>query len=983
VSPTRLLSVSRCHLRWCGVTLSVLLGNLASGQDESNSRLAEGAVRDSTAHMPVATAAVSISREGYTLCRTATNGSGRFACRIQDRGPYRVDIHRQGFMPWTTNVVAFDRQLDALLEPAGTLTGRLVAARNTPISYSHVLLVTSDQLFAGRVGLSDASGHFRIDGLIPSPSAVFVQHVDFAPILGLPIDLSRGDLPPIELELSAGTIVRGRLLTEPPSAIGQVAIVGEGDRSFSEPVIAFLSVAAKADGTFALRAPHRTTLALRLSASPGQSVPRTITIRTGEKRTLDLGALRLEVGGSVFGVITDLRGSAVGTASLQLVPAGGQSSHGVSLARSRDDGSFEMKRIQPGRYRLTAEAQGYESWSDDIVVAPGQPIQTDIVLRRSSSLSGAVVDQDDVPVDRYQVRVESSFHLRPVRTVLTNDELGLFKIDGLPEGTYSILISSATSGAARIRDVATVAGGDTSIGTVHLNTEPLLRGLVSDRSGRPVVNAQVLLGRNYHESGGAARDRSVEATTTEEGQFVFKGIEPGSGDLQVSHDHFAPVRIPVEVPAQGGTTVEVVLTRGGGISGTVRSRRGVPRASTRVIASALVGNQTWTQETTVTDAVGRFSIDRLPTGPAMVQVAQVGERASSPGRMVEIRDEATVEVELLSDEIMLRGSIRSRNEPIAGCFLTVRCVTAPEIVARTQANSDGRFTLELSTAGAYEFTPGGGIDCSLPSKRVNVPDEPEYEVLLSYDATAVEGVVSKADGTAFEGAAVVASALDGSNTTYGLTGGGGRYRLALEPGPYSVSARAEGFLGDTKQLIAEPDISIEVDLILRDGGEGIRGRVIDGSGTGVAGVLVVSSASGGSGVVEGTYSGSDGAFHFDRLVGPMHDLLAYQAGQFATLRRMAPGETEVALRLDRGRLLQFQLQGTDSEALKNARISLWDVSGMRIGGLVTLGGSDDNGNTIVIAPVEPATLLVENEQSRGLARLTAQVGPIVSIVPFP
>jgi protocatechuate 3,4-dioxygenase beta subunit len=117
-------------------------------------------------------------------------------------------------------------------------------------------------------------------------------------------------------------------------------------------------------------------------------------------------------------------------------------------------GRFELKGIDPGRYRLTVSRVGFvtqeygQKKSDDpgavLALRPGQELK-DLLFRMipSGVIAGRIVDEDGEPLPTVNVTAAREVYLEGKRalstgsTVETND-LGEYRLFGLPPGRYFV-----------------------------------------------------------------------------------------------------------------------------------------------------------------------------------------------------------------------------------------------------------------------------------------------------------------------------------------------------------------------------------------------------------------------------------------------------------------------------------------------------------------------------------------------------------------
>src|SRR5437764_10668779 len=80
--------------------------------------------------------------------------------------------------------------------------------------------------------------------------------------------------------------------------------------------------------------------------------------------------------GRVFGKVSDPSSAVVSQAVVSAVSAGRK----VSSMKTDRSGAFELRALPPGKYRLSVSAPGFEVYTQDLEVTPGQYQEVDISL---------------------------------------------------------------------------------------------------------------------------------------------------------------------------------------------------------------------------------------------------------------------------------------------------------------------------------------------------------------------------------------------------------------------------------------------------------------------------------------------------------------------------------------------------------------------------------------------------------------------------
>jgi hypothetical protein len=190
--------------------------------------------------------------------------------------------------------------------------------------------------------------------------------------------------------------------------------------------------------------------------------------------------------------------------------------------------------------------------------------------------------------------------------VLT-DGSGRFTIDHLRKGTYT-LVAEGARGASR-GEKAGAKTGDTV--TIEMTTLGTLAGHVTS-GGAPVTPYDLSC-----RGPASSIDRRI---TMADGSYSLEHLPPGSYTCSVSADK-GTGKGTADVPA-GPATLDLALVPWSSITGTVVSvLSGQPVPNITVIAGGLGGRgfaDVISGKAPVTDAAGRFTVERVPAGSGSV-----------------------------------------------------------------------------------------------------------------------------------------------------------------------------------------------------------------------------------------------------------------------------------------------------------------------------------------------------------------------------
>ncbi len=162
---------------------------------------------------------------------------------------------------------------------------------------------------------------------------------------------------------------------------------------------------------------------------------------------------------SIAGKVTDSAGAPVKRAVVQL-ESESRSTRTASRAMTGEDGSFVLGELPKGKYWIVAEKVGYlrgayrgrtpGGFGDPVEVGDGAAkTGIDIVLSRQGVIAGRVIDEAGEPAERVIVQAtplrKSSSRNGSGYMGITND-LGEFRINRLPPGSYRLLASRGGGG---------------------------------------------------------------------------------------------------------------------------------------------------------------------------------------------------------------------------------------------------------------------------------------------------------------------------------------------------------------------------------------------------------------------------------------------------------------------------------------------------------------------------------------------------------
>jgi hypothetical protein len=296
-----------------------------------------------------------------------------------------------------------------------------------------------------------------------------------------------------------------------------------------------------------------------------------------------------------------------------------------------NNGRFAFFNVAPRRYVLSAWKSGFAEsrfgartfWDRDIsiVATAGRPAaEVTLTLERGAAISGRVVDELGEPLVAMRVavgrvtRVDGRTHLDTGAFTTETDDLGEYRIGGLPAGTFAVAAYGFP--AAPTRTTFTTPEGSTATATIrrprtvfHPEAPLLMQARsIALRSGEDIGGVDITfrsdvpvpriigrivdpLGRGGYftlhvtSDGSGIREATMTMTSsvTPDGEFSM-AVVPGEYTLVAQNPNGATMK-HVTVGESDVSGIELVLVKGARVSGRVLFDDGTP-SSARVFVGA-------------------------------------------------------------------------------------------------------------------------------------------------------------------------------------------------------------------------------------------------------------------------------------------------------------------------------------------------------------------------------------------------------------
>jgi protocatechuate 3,4-dioxygenase beta subunit len=815
------------------------------------------------------------------------------------------------------------------LQRGARAEGRVVDSEGAPVPGAVVRADTAGLphvVRPERRSVADELGGFVLEGISPGSVALYAQRPGYAPASTEAQELRDGEtLADVELVLARGDRLAGRVTwpdgspapgarVEATEEVRPSLLTGGYDRRDD-------AAEAGSDGSFAVEGLGDGPFVVRASATPEGpegsqgGEPAWWAAREGVRPGDDV-ALVLRAPFAVSGRVVDDRLEAIPRLALQVAelrgPGAGEGTYHEELVRLEDpDGVFHLDGLAAGTWAFTAHAEGHVS-KTLVTTIPAERDPLLIVLPRSASLAGTVVDPTGAPVagaevDFQPVGEARPWHLRPA----VSDENGRFELAGLPPTTTEVYAVHA-DWAPSERSMAVLAAGALLTGfVIELRPAGRLTGEVY-RDGRPAAGREVLVLGDTDEAGGSAvadgRGR-FELGGLAAGDYVVTPVRDLDSELSAADLEAAAVTLVA------GQTTHVVLglppERPVRLRGRV-SHSGEGAVGAEVLVFRSGASAMALPAETTSGGGGEFQVELEGPGCHLVVVTPPGGPPSEFPVAVPRVSEVRVDLALPT------GSIRGRvldadGAPLPGA--RVDCVEEggpPSLSGLSGrrsafANETGTYALTALGAGAYTLRAGGG-ERGLAVRAGVVVDEGadvQVDLTLPHGGTLL-GTVLDSDGRPVADASVYLRTssgvlLDPSGRT--RTDAGGHFECAGCPsGDYTVSARAKGSASiESVPIFVPAGGNAAVELVLEPGAF-LRVTVEDSTGVVPAAVLVRDTVGREVGAMGSGTEEPTGLYSVVRTLGPL------VPGTYAVLAREGDRSAETAVSLRRGETRELTLR---------------------------------------------------------------------------
>ncbi len=518
----------------------------------------------------------------------------------------------------------------------GTVSGRIVDSAGVAVAGADVSLLQRRGSFLGSFddaktlgAASRADGSFRLAPVEPGGRYIVrVRHGSFAEEEVDGVGVKPGEETMLgEIRVTAGAVLSGRVVDTTGLAVPGARVIVESGNFFGIDAKNYEGdvTLSGPDGGYSVRRVAQGSKNVYCWAKGYAIVVRHLDAVPdgGETHGVDF---TLVPGKTIAGTVSDDENRPVEGADVYASPVDYKdASRGAT--KTGPDGRYVLDDLSEGQFHVFASAEGFTR--PDKKTVPSGSEGVDFRFVSNGGISGKVLDLlSSAPITSFSVRYARTRDGKPMgfgKRERFESADGTFEIDDVDPGRYVVQVSAEGYATKQSEELEVVRKSVPSSVVIALDHGSMLRGVVLRSSDRaPVSGAVVSLRADASRdlfgndlSGGFRRGGAGGVVTGEDGRFALMNVSPGEYALDVTHDLYAPQRVEGIVVGDVGyfETPEVLLVKGGTVSGIVRDESGQPDPKAQV---TLTGPRF--DRKTRTDREGRFVFEKVPPGEYVVAV---------------------------------------------------------------------------------------------------------------------------------------------------------------------------------------------------------------------------------------------------------------------------------------------------------------------------------------------------------------------------
>lgn len=487
---------------------------------------------------------------------------------------------------------------------------------------------------------------------------------------------------------------------------------------------------------------------------------------------------------------------------------------GVMIARSRHEQALPGKASPGGREKAGMSYENRALWRSP-APSPEQP-----EARRAPVITGIIYGIEGEPIAGARVLAgtfQVAGNIPTTAGSAESDEHGRFELR-LPEGSYYVNADKPGYGPSMIQ----AHSGDTV--SLVLPKSGAVEGHVYDERHAPVKHFTIDVVTVTPDIVAATPPLFSKTFDSPDGSYRIDQLPGFSVAVRATSADKAPAySAPMMIPAAKTRQLDLVLSEGCAVTGTVEDKKGNPLpavfvdAEARMSVGSMMESSAESSSQAKSDMQGHFRLDHVPTGQVLVR-AYDGANAVTTTSVDVSSCEGMEPVKLvMSDGGSIAGVVRGDDgAPLPNVRLMVMHKSIGFVNTLSDAGGRFRFDQIPPAVVRLEVQQGG----QHLARMVSVKDEAVTEqdiTLVGKGQGEIRGRVT-AGGRALAGAQVMISsnygADKGMGTYYAVTGEDGSYRQpSLPAGDYVIIVSSTLKVSSAR---IEPGRTETVDLDIAD-----------------------------------------------------------------------------------------------------------------------------------------------------------------------
>jgi protocatechuate 3,4-dioxygenase beta subunit len=593
-----------------------------------------------------------------------SDAAGEFLFSDLNPGRYLISAAKGNLVGFSSGPVAValaDHVADVIinLEPGYSISGSVLDTRNQSLPSAQIRMreIREGSLVSGSdsgsvVALTDVSGRYRIDGVLPGHFALAADAVPNAPSEWRDVLIKKEDATQVNFVMIAGGELLGTVLGPDGKPVPDCKVMTEvraGD-SVDSAVRAWRRSRTSSNGRFVAKGLAAGLVNVTADHPQfGMASLSPMSLSVAEKKEV---TVRFQKGAFIRGTVQ--YGDGVVAASVNVRWDG-------TILRSTftdNDGKFEIGPLPSGRGTLKAEvtrAQWTSHGGPDepdrkgLVVVSGQDLNgiALVVTRQNEAISGTVLSPDGHPLEGALIETEleqpglSAFNLPTVSFQTTGSGVsgreGHFAIRDLRKSRYWVRAVQPRFPATEPVSVDAPAAGI----QLRFDAGARLSGKAVSENGAPVTSFEVEVvsaqAPDSNRSGPSRNDAARRSVNHPAGVFEVDALKAGRYEVVVSTAAGGAGRIAGIDLRAGESRENLVVT----VAGLLRLKGRIVDADTRkgIVDMTVTVTPAREQVLARTDMDGAFVLERLVPG----RTIRIQARGAERGYVPETRDVALPE----------------------------------------------------------------------------------------------------------------------------------------------------------------------------------------------------------------------------------------------------------------------------------------------------------------------------------------------------